>query len=46
METRIYTRKNTYDRPATDTAKLKEKARESWKDNQYSTLEQKQYNTP
>jgi hypothetical protein len=31
---------------AKDTAKLKEKVAESWKDNQYSTLKQNQYNTP
>ncbi len=39
-------KENMTGKSAKDTAKLKEKAAESWKDNQYSTLQQNQYNTP
>ena len=42
----IQGRENMKGKTAKDTAKIKERATESWKDNQYSTLEQKQYNTP
>jgi hypothetical protein len=34
-------KENMTGKTATDTAKLKEKTAETWKDNQYSTLEQK-----
>ena len=42
----IQGRENMKGKTAKDTAKIMERATESWKDNQYSTLEQKQYNTP
>ena len=42
----IQGRENMKGKTAKDTAKIKERATESWNDNQYSTLEQKQYNTP
>jgi hypothetical protein len=42
----IQGKQNMTGKSAKDTAKLKEKAEESWKDNQYSTLQQNQYNTP
>ena len=42
----IQGRENMKGKTANNTAKIKERATESWNDNQYSTLEQKQYNTP